>query len=96
MLSEMNTQFGAMQVAFSTIIEKAEQSTSDQMKTGRDQTEALTALMNGLMVRLQESADQNLGSVRTQLTLVVSELTQKVGTLSEDMVAAADKVAKQA
>ena len=74
MLSDMNTQFGAMQAAFSTIIEKAEQSTSDQMKTGREQTEALTALMNGLMVRMQESADQNLGAVRTQLTLVVSDL----------------------
>ena len=26
--------------------------------------------MNGLMTRMQESADQNLGSVRTQLTMV--------------------------
>jgi Mg2+ and Co2+ transporter CorA len=65
MLSDMNSQFSAMQAAFSTIIEKAEQSTSDQMKTGREQTEELTALMNGLMVRMQESADQNLGNVRT-------------------------------
>ena len=96
MLSEMNTQFASMQVAFSTIIEKAEQSTSDQMKTGREQTEALTALMNGLMVRMQESADHNLGSVRAQLTLVVSDLAERVGTLSQDMMAAADNVAKQA
>jgi ABC-type transporter Mla subunit MlaD len=96
MLSDMNAQFGAMQAAFSTIIEKAEQSTSDQMKTGREQTEALTALMNGLMVRMQESADQNLGNVRTQLTLVVSDLAERVGSLSQDMMAAADQVAKQA
>ena len=96
MLSEMNTQFGGMQAAFSAIIEKADQSTSDQMKTGRQQSEALTALMNGLMVRMQESADQNLGSVRTQLTLVVSDLAERVGTLSNDMMAAADTVAKQA
>jgi ABC-type transporter Mla subunit MlaD len=96
MLSDMNTQFGAMQAAFSTIIEKAEQSTSDQMKSGREQTEALTALMNGLMMRMQESADQNLGNVRTQLTLVVSDLAERVGSLSQDMMAAADKVAKQA
>ncbi len=79
MLSDMNAQFGAMQAAFSTIIEKAEQSTSDQMNTGREQTEALTALMNGLMVRMQESADQNLGNVRSQLTLVVSDLAERVG-----------------
>lgn len=96
MLSDMNTQFGAMQAAFSTIIEKAEQSTSDQMTLGREQTEALTALMNGLMVRMQESANQNLGNVRTQLTLVVSDLAERVGSLSQDMMAAADKVAKEA
>jgi hypothetical protein len=96
MLSDMNTQFASMQAAFSAIIEKADQSTSDQMKTGREQSEALTALMNGLMVRMQESADQNLGSVRSQLTLVVSDLAERVGTLSQDMMAAADTVAKQA
>ena len=94
-LSEMNTQFSAMQAAFSIVIEKAEQSTSDQMKTGREQTEALTALMNGLMVRMQESADQNLSSVRAQLTLVVSDLAERVGTLSKDMMSAAENVAKQ-
>src|SRR5260370_1418290 len=96
MLSDMNTQFATMQAAFSTIIEKAEQSTSDQMKTGREQTEALTSLMNGLMIRMQESADQNLAMVRSQLSLVVSDLAEKVGSLSQDMMAAADKVAKQA
>ncbi len=96
MLSEMNTQFGSMQAAFSAIIEKADQSTSDQMKTSREQSESLAALMNGLMLRMQESADQNLGSVRAQLTLVVSDLAEKVGSLSQDMMAAADTVAKQA
>jgi hypothetical protein len=96
MLADMNTQFANMQAAFMVIIEKAEQSTSDQMRTGREQTEALTALMNGLMLRMQESADQNLGSVRAQLTLVVSDLAEKVGGLSQDMMAAADNVAKQA
>lgn len=96
MLSDMNSQFGAMQAAFSTIIEKAEQSTNEQMKMGREQTEALTALMNGLMVRMQESADQSLGSVRAQLTLVVSDLSERVGALSQDMMAAADRVARQA
>jgi ABC-type transporter Mla subunit MlaD len=34
--------------------------------------------------------------VRTQLTLVVSDLAEKVGSLSHDMMAAADTVAKQA
>jgi hypothetical protein len=96
MLSEMNTQFGAMQTGFSTIIEKAEQSTTDQIKTGREQTDAVIAVMNSLMVRMQESADQNLSSVRTQLTLVVADLADKVGTLSKDMMSAAENVAIQA
>jgi hypothetical protein len=96
MLSDMNVQFTSMQAAFSTIIENAQGSASDQMQAGRAQTEALTALMNGLMVKMQESAEQNLGSVRAQLTLVVSDLATKVGALSQDMMAAADTVAKQA
>jgi hypothetical protein len=95
MLSEMNSQFGSMQAALSTLIDKAEQTTSDQLKSGREQTEALTALMNGLMLNLQETADQNLNSVRSQLTLVVTDLADKVGGLSKDMMAAAENVAKQ-
>jgi hypothetical protein len=95
MLSDMNSQFGSMQAAFSRIIEKAEQTTSDQLRTGKEQTEALTALMNGLMLKLQETADQNLTSVRSQLTLVVSDLAEKVGGLSKDMMAAAENVAMQ-
>ena len=95
MLAEMNSQFGNMQTAFSAIVEKAEQTTSDQLRTGKEQTEALTALMNGLMLKLQESADQNLNSVRTQLTWVVGDLADKVGTLSKDMMTAAETVAKQ-
>jgi len=95
MLSDMNSQFGNMQAAFAAIIEKAEQTTSGQLKSGKEQTEALTALMNGLMLSLQQTADQNLTSVRTQLTLVVSDLSEKVGTLSRDMMAAAENVAKQ-
>jgi hypothetical protein len=96
MLSDMNVQFGLMQAAFSAIVEKAEQSTADNMKTGREQTEALTALMNGLMSKMQESADQNLGAIRSQLTLVVGDLAEKVGSLSKDMMAAANVVAAEA
>lgn len=95
MLSDMNAQFGGMQAAFSAIIDKAEQTTSDQLKAGKDQTEALTGLMNGLMLKLQETADHNLTNVRAQLTLVVSDLAEKVGTLSSDMMTAAERVAKQ-
>src|ERR1035438_5003410 len=66
------------------------------MRIGREQSEGLTALMFFFIMRMQESADSNLGNVRNQLTLVVSSLADKVGSLSHDMMAAAGEVAKQA
>lgn len=92
-LSEMNGQFSQMQTALGVIIAKVEETTTDQLKTGREQTEALSALMHGLMNKLQETAEQNLNSVQTQLTRVVSDLTDKVTGLSVDMMEAAKDMA---
>ncbi len=92
-LSEMNNQFAQMQTALGVIIAKVEETTTDQMKTGRDQTEALVALMTGLMNKLQETAEQNLNNVQAQLTRVVSDLTEKVTGLSVDMMDAAKDMA---
>jgi chromosome segregation ATPase len=49
-----------------------------------------------LIVKMQESADQNLGSIRTQLTIVVADLAEKVGSLSREMMEAAGRAATQA
>jgi hypothetical protein len=95
MLSEMNTQFASMQAAFSGVIQKAEESTGNQLETGRQQTEAMSQLMHGLMIKLQETADQNVSSIRTELTLVVGDLADKVGTLSSDLMTAAQNVARE-
>jgi hypothetical protein len=95
MLAEMNVQFASMQAAFGGIIEKAESSTNSQVETGRQQTEALASLMNGLMLKLQETASQNVTSIRSELTLVVSDLAQKVGGLSHDLMTAASNVARE-
>ena len=92
-LSEMNNQFSQMQTALGVIIAKVEETTTDQLKSGREQTEALSALMHGLMKKLQETAEQNLNSVQTQLTRVVSDLTEKVTGLSIDMMDAAKDMA---
>lgn len=92
-LSEMNNQFAHMQTALGVIIAKVEETTTGQMNTGREQAEALSALMHGLMNRLQETAEQNLNSVQTQLTRVVSDLTDKVTGLSVDMMEAAKDMA---
>jgi flagellar biosynthesis/type III secretory pathway protein FliH len=93
MLSEMNTQFGSLQTTFSAIITKAEQATTDQLNNGREQTEALSRVMHGLMNKLQDTADQNLSSMQTQLTRVVGDLTEKVTKLSIDMMDAAKDMA---
>jgi hypothetical protein len=92
-LSEMTGQFVQMQTALGVIIAKAEETTTDQLKTGREQTEALSALMHGLMNRLQETAEQNLNNVQSQLMRVVSDLTEKVTGLSVDMMDAAKEMA---
>lgn len=92
-LSEMNNQFAQMQTALGVIIAKVQETTTDQLKSGREQTEALSALMHGLMNKLQETAEQNLNSVQTQLTRVVSDLTDKVTGLSVDMMEAAKDMA---
>jgi gas vesicle protein len=51
--------------------------------------------MNGLMLKLQETASQNVTSIRSELTLVVSDLAQKVGGLSHDLMTAASNVARE-
>jgi hypothetical protein len=86
MLGQMNAQFESMQTAFAGVIQKAEVSTNNQLETGQRQTEALARLMEGLMIRLQESAANNVSSIRTQLTMVVGGLAQKVGSPSQELI----------
>jgi len=92
-IAEMSNQFAQMQTALGTIIAKVDETTTGQLNSGREQTEALSALMHGLMNRLQETAEQNLNNVQTQLTRVVSDLTEKVTGLSIDMMDAAKDMA---
>jgi hypothetical protein len=89
MLGEMNGQFAGMQAAFNAVVARAEQTTSDQLNAGREQMEALTVVMRGLMTQLQENANQNLNTMQTQLTRVVDDLAGKVGSLSNEMLDAA-------
>jgi hypothetical protein len=89
MLGDMNGQFAGMQAAFTAVVARAEQTTSDQLNAGREQTEALSAVMRGLMTQLQENASQNLNTMQTQLTRVVNDLAAKVGSLSNEMLDAA-------
>jgi methionine synthase I (cobalamin-dependent) len=91
----MSSNFTQMQEALKVIVAKTEEVTTGQMNTGREQTEALAALMHGLMNRLQETAEQNISTVQSQLTRVVSNLTDNVTKLSVDMMDAAKDMASQ-
>ena len=93
-IAEMTAQFSQMQTALSTIIAKAEETTTDQLKAGRDQTDSLNALMHGLMTKLQETADHNINHVQSQLSRVVSDLTDNVTKLSVDMMDASKDMAR--
>jgi len=94
-LEDMNTQFHSMQVALAQVIEEAKRSTNSQLATGKEQLEALTRLMEGLMVRLNDSADANLKSVSSTLTVVVDDLSRKVSEVSTRMLEAASDSASK-
>jgi hypothetical protein len=89
-LEDMNTQFHNMQVAMAQVIEDAKQSTNSQLATGKEQVEALTRLMEGLMLRLNDSADASLKTVSSTLTVVVDDLSRKVSEMSTRMLEAAN------
>jgi uncharacterized protein (UPF0335 family) len=89
MLQDMNVQFQSMQVALGLVIEEAKRSTDSQLTSGREQVEALTRLMEGLMTRLNESTDTGLKNVSATLTVVVDDLAKKVSAVSTEMLKAA-------
>jgi hypothetical protein len=94
-LEDMNMQFHTMQVALAQIIEEAKQSTNSQLATGKEQVEALTRLMEGLMLRLNDSADANLKTVSSTLTVVVDDLSRKMSEVSTRMLEAANDSANK-
>jgi hypothetical protein len=91
-LSELNAQFVGMQEAFNAVVAKAEETTASQLARGREETEALSGVMHGLMRKLEETAGQNLALMQGQLTRVVEDLSAKVTDISDKMMNAAQAV----
>lgn len=86
-LQSMTASFASMETTLRTIVEEARSSTSAQMTASVEQTERLNQLVEGLMVRLNSAANQNFESVGAVLTTIVGRLSDRVGELSEDLVA---------
>jgi hypothetical protein len=95
LLEKLASEFAGMQTTFSTIAASAQRSTEDQLRSGKEQTDALTSVMHGLITRLQESADQNLATMTTHLTRVVTDLSSKVNGLSQELVQTSAVVAER-
>jgi hypothetical protein len=84
-LGQMNTSFASMQASLGSLIEESRTTTSTQMAQGAARAEQLNHLVEGLLVRLNESANQQATQVQTVLTRVISDLADRVSTLSTDM-----------
>jgi hypothetical protein len=91
MLTLMNTSFASMQTALGALIEESRTTTSSQMAEGVARAERINALMEGLLVRLNESASQQATQVQSVLTNAVAGLADRVNALSTEM---ADKVSQ--
>ena len=93
MLSAMNEQFAGMQTAFNGVVSRAEDTTIRQINAGREQTEALGGVMQGLMGEMKANAEQSLSVIQVQLGAVVENLVERVGELSSEMMHVAHSTA---
>jgi hypothetical protein len=85
-VEQMNTNFTVLQSTLQGVVDEARSTTSTQMRAGSEQTERLNTLVEGLMVRLNDTASQNYQQLTGTLTAVVSDLSARVTSLSEDLV----------
>jgi hypothetical protein len=90
-LADMTTGFASMETALRTIVEEANNSTASQRQASVEQTERLNQLVEGLMLRLNTAASDNFNQVGAMLTKVVTDLSEKVSGLSEELVQAVQK-----
>jgi DNA repair exonuclease SbcCD ATPase subunit len=82
----MNDGFVSMQGTLHGLIEESRRTTELQMAAGSERAESLNRLVEGLLVRLNESASQNASHVQGVLATVVGDLSTRVTALSEDLV----------
>lgn len=94
-LGQMNTSFATMQATLGALIEESRTTTSSQMAQGAARAEQLNALMEGLLVRLNESASQQANQVQSVLTNAVSNLADRVNTLSTEMATTVSQASAQ-
>lgn len=85
-VGQMGTNLTLVQSTLQSVVEETRKATTDQMDAGAEQTRRLNTLVEGLMVRLNDTANQNYEQLTGTLTRVVSNLSERVTALSEDLV----------
>ena len=85
-LQSMNQGFASMQGTLQGLIEEFRRTTELQMAAGSERAESLNRLVEGLLVRLNESASQNATQVQGVLASAVGDLSRRVTALSEELV----------
>jgi ABC-type transporter Mla subunit MlaD len=86
-LQSMNDGFASMQGTLQGLIEESRRTTELQMASGSDRAESLNRLVEGLLIRLNQSATENASQVQGVLATAVGDLSRRVTTLSDDLVA---------
>jgi hypothetical protein len=87
LLEQMNTQFLQNQNVLRDLIDLARNTTTEQMAIGHSQVEQLTAVLAGLMVKLEEKTGESIGSMEQTMSAVTANISDKVGDLTAHMAA---------
>jgi archaellum component FlaC len=94
-VEQMNSNFVLLQGTLQQVVAEARSTTSAQMAAGAEQTQRLNSLVEGLMVRLNDTANQNYEQLTGTLTHVVTELSDRVTRLSEELVTSVSTAAER-
>ena len=85
LLENMNTQFQTTQAGLSELVNFAKNSTAEQMALGKTQVEELTAVLRGLMIKMEETTGSSVSRIANALGAMVHDLSTKVSELGEQM-----------
>lgn len=95
LLENMNGQFQSTQAVLAELVGLAKSSTVEQLALGKSQVEDLTAVLRQFMVQMNETAGSSVTRMASTMTSAVSDLTNKVNALGEQMTAAMKSNAAQ-
>lgn len=82
-LEQMNVQNQATQSALSELVSFAKNSAAEQMALGRTQIEDLTNVLRSMLTQIEQATGSSVNNMGAALTALMSDLSSKVGELTE-------------